>query len=374
MPDNDKITESVIIHLIETYGNLANQQRFNLAKHCVRTGQINRGHSQLMKVLENNSNHVEARRLMELMLFGPVWPVQLCIEPTNECHVGCPGCGGRDGEIGYMDLDLFRTLMLEVAPHLRILALHNRGESFHHPKIYDFLDVVGQFKHISTYIHTAGHLPLDAERIVRAQVPTELVFSLDGFTEKTHRKYRIGADFQIAIDNIKRLKKEKRKLNVDKPKIVWKYIMMGTNEREVRQAMGLAAELGCDEFRMAPFAVGWKTIEGKVDAYLKKFLPSDDRNLRNDREALMQGKIVKAGRKPGEPFNCMVVHNSTAIRWDGKVLPCCNCLEPYQQVMGVYGPGMKFKDIWDSTGFRSFRKAAVLDARRLKPCSMCHMI
>ena len=54
----------------------------------------------------------------------------------------------------------------------------------------------------------------------------KVVLSLDGLSKKTYEKYRVGADFNKVIKNIKNLCKRKRELRKKKPIIQMQFICM----------------------------------------------------------------------------------------------------------------------------------------------------
>ena len=70
-------------------------------------------------------------------------PDRLYIESTNICNLSCIMCPtGRKEQVrkkGYMDFELFKSIVDEMAPHVKATTLHIWGEALLHPQIVEMI-------------------------------------------------------------------------------------------------------------------------------------------------------------------------------------------------------------------------------------------
>lgn len=91
-----------------------------------------------------------APRCAETPAPAPPLPRRLELELSSACNLRCTYCPRRylPDISAFMDLELFRRIVDEMAPHPEtILVLHRRGESLLHPRLAECLDHVrGRFR------------------------------------------------------------------------------------------------------------------------------------------------------------------------------------------------------------------------------------
>lgn len=369
-PDGKNLAQGMLheAHSIES--------RLSIARRALAEGRLYDAWSQVQRVLTMNQLQPQALAMRDQLYYGSAYPRQVTIEPTNSCVINCPGCGGRGGKIGYMPLSEFEKIMAELGPQISQLWLHNRGESFRHPDIYRMLDIVGRYPKVGTVIHTSGSQPLDAQAIVKSGGLHQLVFSIDGATPDTYGAYRRNGDMAMAFQNIRDIQEAKKRLGAQYPKVIWKFIVMKTNEHQMDLARQMAKDLGVDELLFAPFSVGWAALRQLGDefhSYIERFVPTDLSYLNGDYDKLMQG-VIRGRGTPVDAHCFSISQVSPGIRWDGSVVPCCSCIPPHDHVMGNVFEGQSFKEIWDSAPYRRFRRQAVEDPLKMKPCTMCRRV
>jgi len=313
-----------------------------------------------------------ARELYDRILYGGEYPERVIIEPTNYCAMACPVCSGRGGEVGFMPLEKFERLMEELGPKLREVWLHQRGDPFYHKDIYDFIDIVGRYKYLSCVMHTHGCHMLDIERLAATKTKLELVFSVDGADQESLTRYRTNGDFELVLENMRRLLALRNKRGQEFPRVVWKYIVMKPNEHLAEAAKKLAEEIGVDRFAFSEFGINWTTpLMKNFKPLMERFVPTDRNFFHEDYEAAMEGRIKR--RTPQSPHCFHVNVVKATVRWNGSLIPCCMSIKPHENVMGnVFESG--FKPIWDSEKYREFRKASVLEPASLIPCDRCAII
>jgi len=102
--------------------------------------------------------------------------------------------------------------MNEAGPYLLSTSLWGWGEPLLHPELPEILRLQ-QGRGIVTFLSTNGQ-NLDDERILKALIdypPTYLIVALDGITNQTNSKFRVGARLEPALEGVQSLARMKRK-------------------------------------------------------------------------------------------------------------------------------------------------------------------
>ncbi|NTW88856.1 MAG: hypothetical protein HGB26_06985 [Desulfobulbaceae bacterium] len=76
--------------------------------------------------------------------------------------------------------------------------------------------------------------------------------AIDGVTQETYEKYRVGGKLDLVLYNLKRMIIRKKQLNSRTPFIEWQMIDFDFNKSEQEQAEILAQEIGVDRFILKP--------------------------------------------------------------------------------------------------------------------------
>lgn len=108
-----------------------------------------------------------------------------------------------------MDLSLFRDTMAEVGPYLLTASLWGWGESLLHPQFADFLREAQKYK-ITVMLSTNGQ-NLDHNEVIDAiseYPPTFLIVAIDGITDESNARFRVGARLAPIIAGMRRLVEE----------------------------------------------------------------------------------------------------------------------------------------------------------------------
>lgn len=75
---------------------------------------------------------------------------------------------------------------------------------------------------------------------------SRLVISIDGVSQGSHGKYRIGGKRDKVIDGTKNMIKWKKATGSKTPFIIWEFIVFGNNEGDIEEIRQLAKEVGVD--------------------------------------------------------------------------------------------------------------------------------
>ena len=289
-------------------------------------------------------------------------PCVLMIEPTSFCNLRCPLCPSGNDTLGRgrgnMALTHFYHILDEASDYIFLLMLWNQGEPFINK---DLLDMVryAKSKRIPTITSTNVHFirsQEDAREIVSSGLD-EIIVSLDGTTEASYAKYRVGGDFNRVVEGIRTLCQAKHDLEADHPVIHLQFIIMKHNEGEIDQARSLGRRLGADRISL-------KTAQVYTEADAELYLPTEERHSRY--RYGVEGLVTKA------PVvnSCKHLWYSTVVNWDGSVSPCCFDKDG-KHSLGNAVQGQSLSEVWEGAAYRDFRNRVLSDRASIPMCSNC---
>jgi len=272
-------------------------------------------------------------------------PFDIIIDPINICNLRCPLCvTGQHKNMrpnGIMPFEDFTKIIDELSQWLYKVRLYSWGEPFLHKDIYHMISY-SKSKNIGTEVSTnfINMKAEDMDRLVDSGLEY-LVVSLDGASESSYSKYRIGGDFEKVVDNILTLIKKKIEKKSPFPTIEIQFLVMKHNEHELEDIKKLAKELGVDHLRLAPLTVNIKEPE-----QVKKWLPADEKWSRYD-YGNFEDKIYRKRKR------CEWLWRSVVINWDSTVSPCC-VFEGPKADFGVLKKET-FRNIWNNEVYLASR-------------------
>lgn len=286
----------------------------------------------------------------------------LMIEPTNICNLKCLFCTQSISkrQKGMMTLDNFRKIAKLLPSSIKEVQLHFAGESVLNKDLPKMIKILKN-KNIKTILSSNGTLPFENyENIINADLD-HLIISFDGATKEIYEQYRRGGNFEIVIDNLKKI----AKISGRKTELIIQFIVMKNNEKQIGEMKTLAKNIGVDTlwFKSASLNIGSSEIlEKNIIDNAKKFLPQDQKY---SRYLLKEGKLVYKDR----PLSCPWIFR-TVILWNGDVAVCCTDLEGEVIVDNVLKEG-SFDKIWKSKKYAKIRKLIL--GRKLKICKNCNI-
>lgn len=312
-------------------------------------------------------------------------PFQLMMDTVNNCHLSCPGClhsanpsfqGAYDWPGGRIDRGTFDAFLSGFGPTATGLVLYNWGEPL--------LD-----KRTPELIHEAKrqllHVCLSTNLSVRFDVPALvasglnfLFLSIDGASAEGYGRFRRGGDFDLVLDNVRRLVEERERQGTRLPFVLWRFLTFEHNVHEVEEGMRLARELGVDQFSVTtPFAVDWDDPDVRIarspleGAYVlnpqASFKGRFDRGegIEIDEAAIARefgrpwSERVPAGGldEPSRPTSstCRWLYQSVTLDARARVMPCC--MAPEHGRHKVYGAYDGTGDPFNLDDFRASRLA-----------------
>ena len=187
----------------------------------------------------------------------------LKLEPVTYCNLQCPVC---PVETGFKQIEALREtrahkllpleIMLDVVaqlPDLEIIEYFDYGEPFIHKDTISFLREVRRTRpgiQIVTSTNGTVMTPAQIQAIATEALMDRIVFSIDGATNESYRKYRVGGTFSKAFGKMKALVDACREAGTwrkyvtgppGRVQITWQYILFEWNDSD--EELALAREL-----------------------------------------------------------------------------------------------------------------------------------
>lgn len=271
------------------------------------------------------------------------FPIFLDIELTNSCNLNCIHCLSQRNEmkrdIGFMSYDVFEKIANEFMQYKnRHLLICGVGEPVLHPNIKEILDYLTKMKiRHSFYTNGAFMKRFSINKIMDWDIDT-IVVSVDGLDAESHKKIRIGSEYNIIKENVSnlfRLRKEQRKAN---PRIEIRHVIF-PNE---------------DNNQLVNFREEWLKI---ADAVKFNFLISP---------------LDKCYRQDKNLRRCRDIRRKMHVRWNGQV-PVCG----YQYIHDDYEclgdiQNSSIKEMWNHPRLkelRYFHRKRIFDS--ISFCTRC---
>lgn len=269
---------------------------------------------------------------------------------TDHCNLRCELCPtGKMSALeqrGFMSWELFTRLVNEIADHAILLNLAGWGEPTLHPRFLDCVEYAAR-RDIFTYVPTNFSLHYDNDfftRLIDSGL-TCLHVDMDGMTQRSYEKYRVGGNLGLVKNNLEKLVRLNRSHNL---KIEAAMIAMRHNEEEIPAFQKYCAELGVDFCQIGRLQVDPET---RLD-----WLPENPEHRYNN----------YLERDP--PKDCSRLYLQMVVRWDGGVPPCCLAYGKINDVTNVSQSTLGAE--WNNPAFRAAR--ACFSGKRGEIATLCH--
>jgi radical SAM protein with 4Fe4S-binding SPASM domain len=287
-------------------------------------------------------------------------PIVMEIEPTTSCNLRCPQCPSGLREFsrntGMLDLNLYKKVIDELHPELMYLILYFQGEPFLNKNFLEFVKYAAS-KNVYTATSSNGHYFTD--EMAKATVESgldRLIISMDGLTQDTYEKYRVGGNLEKVLKGTERLVYWKNKLGSKTPNIIWQFIAFKHNEHQVPELKRRAKELGVDE-------LGIKTAQIYDYQHTDELIPEAEELRRYKKTE--EGYVIK-----NELLNrCWRMWRGSVITWDGLVVPCCFDKDATHRFGDV--SQTSFAEVWKNERYQNFRKAILKSRKEIDICTNC---
>jgi radical SAM protein with 4Fe4S-binding SPASM domain len=293
-----------------------------------------------------------------------VWgvPPVLTIEPTNLCNLKCPLCTTGSGDMkrikGQMSVSTFKTIMDKVGEDICFLLIYHQGEPLMNKNFYDFVRMAKE-KNIYVTTSTNGHYftPKNVANLIDCGLDSMIV-SIDGTTQESYEKYRVGGSLKRVIEGSRLLMQERKKRRSRTPNVAVQFLVMKHNESEIDSMRRLVKDIGVDRFLV-------KNIEVHSVAEAREWLPHNPAFRRYN----FDGKNYRV--KNDDQKYCSRPWASTLVNWDGTIVPCCFDKNAHHPMGNIRDPG-HFGDIWFNGSYTSFRNKMLTNRNQIDICRNCN--
>ena len=285
-----------------------------------------------------------------------VWgyPSVLGIELTNNCNLRCPQCPSGAGILtrpsGFMSEELLEKIVKEFKGTIYSCMFYFQGESMMHPK---FLNMLEKAIPLHPVISTNGHF-LNSEncKSLAKLDCKKIIVSMDGISDATYNKYRVGGNFVLVREGLLRLDKELKKRNRNGILEI-QTLVSSSNENEMDMIAAFAKQHNI-RLRFKSMLLYSDEIE---------LLPGISRYKRYKSE---KGKLVRRGRLSNR---CKRLWTNPVITWDGMVVPCCFDKDADYSMGNLNS--QSFNEIWNGEKYIKFRHDILHNRAGIDICRNC---
>lgn len=308
-----------------------------------------------------------AVRLVRKQLYaGNGLPTYIQIEISNRCNLSCKYCAAsRDlmkGSGRDMSLAEFKKIINDILArknYFPTIQLAFRGEPFMNRDACSMIKYATD-RGLFVVINTNGILMNKSlnKGLILSRL-NQLIISVDSINKETYESVRIGGKFEVLINNIKDLVRQKKECRSRLPFIELQYIVTKNTEDEIDDFMKLSKSLGVDNMRFKTYKVTCLGRGSDSVQTLKDLLPK-----RNEysRYSLKKGKLELKNKPIGCSWSC-----DCLIYSDGDMGACC---EDYNKEY-VVGNALNsnFWNVWNGEKSLSLRNN--IKKRNLDICKTC---
>ena len=281
------------------------------------------------------------------------FPKNLMIELTNACTLKCVMCYNRfmKREKGFMSEETYRKVLNQAKEiGIEMIGLYTTGESFLHPKIYEFIRLAKDMGFKYVYITSNGTLlnEENIQKILNSGLDS-IKFSIDAGSKEVYEKLRVGGDFNKLYKDLKLLRKIRDERCSDL-KIYASFVITNKNVNELKK-----------------FKEVWKGI---IDEVSIGFVGNQS-NLQSKEFNELAIDIVKEKMRGKEVGYCNLLWNRIIVMYDGKFTICS---EDFEADL-TYGDINKepMKEAWNNDKMKAYRNMFKTKDFKLSPrCKTCH--
>ncbi|HEY8562508.1 MAG TPA: radical SAM protein [Pyrinomonadaceae bacterium] len=306
-------------------------------------------------------------------------PKFLQIEPVGQCNLKCRMCAiqyredGAKGALAFIKFEDFARLVEEF-PALEELHLQGLGEPLMHPR---FFEMVAFAAARGIRVSTNSNLTLFTARRAAACVESGLDtvhVSLDGATKETYEFIRVGANFERVLENLALLRKTKRAMRSESPRVRLVFVLMRRNLDELAALVALAHRLGvgeifaqhlCHDFQESTLPAKYRPMRDFVEeqTLLNENLEHIERCFSAARAAAHEFGVdlrlpnarptAHAAEKRGRA-RCDWAWRGMYFSFDGQSMPCCMISTPDRFNFGnALEKGAR--NLWTGADYENFR-------------------
>lgn len=277
-------------------------------------------------------------------------------EPTNICNLSCEMCPSGKGLLkrtrGMADMPTFKKVIDENQRTLATLILHFQGEPLMCKQLGDMISYARQHK-IYTMFSTNGQLLAENIDTIRNARPDHIIISLDGLSDETYTKYRVGGNVQKVYDGLEKLS---QLTSCERPYTELQFLVFSYNEHEIKALKSLKKKYRIDKITLKSAQI--------YENSQTDFLPENPKYSRYQLDADGNFHI-----KHSQKNRCRRIIFGSVICYDGRVVPCCFDKDADHEFGNVKENTLM--DIRNSKKFNDFLTQLFTNRKGIKICSNC---
>ena len=246
-------------------------------------------------------------------------PYVMYLDSVSYCNLQCPFCptGTKtsDRQKATLSLDKFKHILDHIGPYLFELKLYNWAEPLLNKDLPEMIRYAKKY-HIPISLSTNLSIPLTEQKIgeIVSSGLNVMICSIDGASQESYQKYRIGGDYNLVIKNIEMINKIKKEKNSQIPILIWQFLVFKHNEHEIEKAKQKATELGMEIIVELPYVPQNEIKEW--GSTLPQFSPTLNSNSTLQIDSPSQNSLI-----PNKP--CTWLWSTIVINPTGSISPCC---------------------------------------------------
>ena len=179
------------------------------------------------------------------------YPFYVKIETTDTCNLKCPGCHDDTVERKnkFLNFSIYKELIDRLKNYLLEVSLYDQGEPLIDPLIIDYIKYANK-NNIGTVVSSHFSMRLSHNKLTNLinSGLDYLIVAIDGITQETYEKYRVGGNLDLALTNLRKILEIRNNMHSRKPFIEWQMIDFNFNKSQQNQARILAKQMGVDAF------------------------------------------------------------------------------------------------------------------------------
>ncbi|MCP4408218.1 MAG: radical SAM protein [Gammaproteobacteria bacterium] len=255
-------------------------------------------------------------------------PFVFRIDPCTACNLRCPNCEAhavKTNEKRLLDFEDFKSIIKKIKKYCIRVSLYDTGEPLMNKSIFRMIRYLSDNK-ISSLISTNLML-FNKNKHLQALSNSKLTVlapSIDGITQETYSKYRIGGNVSSLRESLEAIIEQKNRKGDKWPFVDAQIIRFNHLVEEKHDIENYLNSINVDQITWKADSWGFNPIERDYD--------------------------VKKSNKGV----CFWLYTGPMIRPDGNVYPCCG------RGFGRFSYGNIYKneisDIWNNDYYRFSRK------------------
>ena len=196
-------------------------------------------------------------------------------------------------------------------PQIKVIEIGNSGEVFLNPDLPGILKYAYE-RDVIVRLAEGANLNDASEEALEALVKYRVSFvrvSIDGATQETYRKYRVGGNLKKVLGNVQRINEYKKKYRSALPRLILQFIPFGHNEHEIRKMPVMARALDMELYFKLNVFKGYSPLRDHAD--LAALLGYSDLDSYLDKTGEIYMRDI-----------CLQLWRAPQVNWDGRLLGC----------------------------------------------------